>query len=42
LVIPELGFDAAEAALGPLGGDEGLDEGELNGSEGWKWSTNAR
>jgi hypothetical protein len=26
LVIPELGFDAAESALGPLGGDEGVDE----------------
>ena len=34
LVIPELGFDAAEAALGPLGGDEGVDEGELDGVGG--------
>ena len=33
-VIPELGFDAAEAALGPLGGDEGVDEGELDGVGG--------
>jgi hypothetical protein len=31
LVIPKLGFDAAEAALGPLGGDEGVDEGDLDG-----------
>jgi len=30
LVIPELGFDAAEAALDPFGGDEGVDEGELD------------
>ena len=30
-VVPELGFDAAEAALGPLGGDEGVDERELVG-----------
>jgi hypothetical protein len=29
LVIPKLGFDAAEAALDPLGGDEGVDEREL-------------
>jgi DNA-binding CsgD family transcriptional regulator len=28
-VVPEVGFDAAEAALGPLGGDEGIDEREL-------------
>ena len=34
LVIPELGFDAAEAALGPLGGDEGVDERELDGVGG--------
>ena len=34
LVIPELGFDAAEAALDPLGGDEGVDEGELGGVGG--------
>src|SRR5713101_3956913 len=32
LVIPELGFDAAQAALGPLGGDEGVDERELDGA----------
>ncbi len=25
LIIPELGFDAAEAALDPFGGDEGVD-----------------
>jgi hypothetical protein len=31
LVIPELGFDAAEAALDPFGGDEGVDERELDG-----------
>ena len=30
-VVPELGFDAAESALGPLGGDEGVDESELVG-----------
>jgi len=30
-VIPELGFDAAEATLVPLGGDEGVDERELDG-----------
>jgi len=35
LVIPKLGFDAAEAALDPLGGDEGVDERELVGV-GWK------
>ena len=29
--IPELGFDAAEAPLDPLGGDQGIDERELNG-----------
>jgi hypothetical protein len=34
LVIPELGFDAAEAALGPLGRDEGVDERELDGVGG--------
>jgi hypothetical protein len=34
LVFPELGFDAAEAALGPLGGDEGVDESQLVGV-GW-------
>jgi hypothetical protein len=34
LVIPELGFDAAEAALDPLGGDEGVDERELDGVGG--------
>jgi hypothetical protein len=34
LVIPELGFDAAEAALGPLGGDEGIDQGALVGVGG--------
>jgi len=28
-VIPELGFDAAEAALDPFGGDEGVDESKL-------------
>ena len=28
-VVPELGFDAAEATLDPLGGDEGVDEREL-------------
>ena len=31
---PELGFDAAEAALDPLGGDEGVDERELGGAGG--------
>ena len=34
LVIPKLGFDAAEAALDPLGGDEGVDERELRGIGG--------
>ena len=34
LVIPKLGFDAAETALYPLGGDEGVDEGEFGGA-GW-------
>jgi hypothetical protein len=34
LVIPELGFNAAEAALDPLGGDEGVDEWELDGVGG--------
>jgi hypothetical protein len=34
LVPPELGFDAAEAALGPLGKDEGVDERELVGAGG--------
>jgi hypothetical protein len=28
-VVPEVGFDAAEAALGPLGGGEGIDKREL-------------
>ena len=32
LIIPELRFDAAEAALNPLGGDEGVDEGEFGGA----------
>jgi len=35
LVIPKLGFDAAEAALDPLGGDEGVDKRELGGSGGF-------
>jgi len=30
LVVPELGLDAAEAALNPFGGDEGVDERELD------------
>ena len=34
LVFPELGFDAAEAALGPFGGDEGIDQGALVGVGG--------
>jgi hypothetical protein len=33
-VVPEVGFDAAEAALGPLGGDEGIDERELGSASG--------
>ena len=33
-IVPELGFDAAEAALGPLGGDESVDERELDGIGG--------
>jgi hypothetical protein len=32
--LPELGFDAAEAALGPLGGDESIDERTLVGVGG--------
>jgi hypothetical protein len=32
--IPELTFDAADAALGPLGGDEGIDERALVGVGG--------
>jgi hypothetical protein len=36
LVIPELGFDAAEAALDPLGRDEGVDERKLDGVGGAK------
>ena len=34
MVIPELGFDAAEAALNPLGGDEGVDKRKLDGVGG--------
>ncbi len=34
-VVPELGFDAAEAALDPLGGDEGVDKRELGGAGGF-------
>jgi len=34
-IVPELGFDAAEAALDPLGGDEGVDKRELGGSGGF-------
>jgi len=34
LVIPELGFDAAEASLDPLGGDERVDERQLDGIGG--------
>jgi hypothetical protein len=34
LVVPELGFDAAEASLSPLGEDEGVDERELVGAGG--------
>ena len=30
-VIPELGFDAAETSLDPLGGDKGIDQRELDG-----------
>ena len=29
-----MGFDAAEAALNPLGGDEGVDKGEFGGAGG--------
>jgi hypothetical protein len=39
-VVPELGFDAAESALDPLGGDEGVDQASWLGSEGWKWRRN--
>ena len=31
-VVPEFGFDAAQAALGPLGGGEGIDERQLVGA----------
>jgi hypothetical protein len=31
---PKFGLNAAEAALGPLGGDEGIDERELVGAGG--------
>src|SRR5712692_6906867 len=31
LVMPELGFEGAEGAVDPFGGDEGVDEGELVG-----------
>src|SRR5712671_4474411 len=34
LVIPKLGFYAAEAALDPFGGDEGVDEGEFGRCSG--------
>jgi hypothetical protein len=34
LVVPELGFDAAESALNPLGGDEGVNQRELVGVAG--------
>jgi hypothetical protein len=40
LVVPELGFDAAEAALGPLGGDEASTSESWLGSAGWKWRWN--
>ena len=33
-VIPELGFDAAEASLDPFSGDEGIDERDLDGIGG--------
>jgi len=33
-IVPELGFDAAESALRPLGGDEGVDESDLVGVGG--------
>jgi hypothetical protein len=33
-VIPELRFEGAEAALQPLGGDEGVDQGAHFGSDG--------
>jgi len=32
--VPELGLDAAEAALGPLSGDQGIDQRELVGTGG--------
>ena len=34
-IVPELGFDAAEAALNPLGRDEGVDSESWLGSAGW-------
>ena len=34
LVGPELGLDSAETALGPLGGDQRIDERELGGVGG--------
>ena len=33
-VIPELGFNAAKPSVGPLSGDEGVDERELGGTSG--------
>jgi hypothetical protein len=34
LVAPKVGFDAGEAALGPFGADEDIDEGALFGAGG--------
>ena len=33
-LVPKFGLNAAQAALGPLGGDEGIDERELVGVGG--------
>ena len=41
-VFPEIGFDAAEAALGPLGGGEGIDERELVVAGGMEFEEECR
>ncbi len=41
LILPELSFDATEAALGPLGGDEVSTSARWLGSAGRWWSRNS-
>ena len=41
-IFPEVGFDAAEAALGPLGGDQGIDERELGSASGMVFEVECR